>query len=120
MDILANADYKTMDAATYYKLDKELKIGIEKINNFSDNMVLLAQLVNDLYTAVLMEPYSIGSTTQTILAKEIISIINNQCFVSQTDGASNNDIFYYRKLFEKIADKFVTFEGDSRKYFVYC
>ena len=40
MDILANADYKTMDAATYYKLDKELKIGIEKINNFSDNMVL--------------------------------------------------------------------------------
>ncbi len=111
MDILANADYKTMDTAAYYKLDKELKIGIEKINNFSDNMVLLAQLVNDLYTAVLMEPYSIGSTTQTILAKEIISIINNQCFVSQTDGSSNNDIFYYRKSFEEIADKFVAFEG---------
>lgn len=111
MDILVKTDYKTIDAAMYHMLDKELKIGIEKINRLSDNMVLLAQLINDLYTAVLMEAYSIGSTTQTILAKEIIRDINNQCFASQSGGISDNNSSYNGESFEKIADKFIAFEG---------
>lgn len=111
MDILVKVDYKTIDATMYGKLDKELKLGIKKINNLSDNMVLLAQLINDLYTTVLMEEYSIGSTTQTVLAKEIIESINNQCFRSQDGALSNNDSSYNHESFEEIADKFVAFEG---------
>ncbi len=95
----------------YNTLNKELKIGIEKINELSDNIVLLIQLINDLYTVALMKEYSIGSTTQTVLAKEIIESINNQCFGSPDRVASDNDSSYSHELFEKIADKFIAFEG---------
>lgn len=111
MDILVKTDYKTIDVTMYNTLNKELKIGIEKINELSDNIVLLIQLINDLYTVALMKEYSIGSTTQTVLAKEIIESINNQCFGSPDRVASDNDSSYSHELFEKIADKFIAFEG---------
>ncbi len=111
VDILVKTDYKTIDAAMYDTLDRNLKTGIEKINHLSDNMVLLAQLINDLYTAALMEDYSIGSTTQTILAKEIIESINNQCFDLLDGTVSGKERSCNRESFEKIADKFIAFEG---------
>ena len=69
---LKNADYKNLDSSEYTRLRGALDIATEKMNNAADIYVLLAQIINDLYTIILSDNNTIGDNTEVNVAKDII------------------------------------------------
>ncbi len=102
IDQLSGADYSSLDKDEYEKLYGLLKTGAERMNNCADYYVLLASMVNDIYSIVLSNEYSLGDNSETELAQEIISKIN---LAELNEGVVS----------EEILDKFVLFEGKQEK-----
>ena len=69
---LDKADYKNIDSAEYTRLKGALDIATEKMSNAADIYVLLAQIVNDLYTIILSENNTVGDSTEVMTSKDII------------------------------------------------
>lgn len=103
-DTLANADYVSLDEAEYRRLAGALKIGSDMMNQASDIFVMLAQLVNDLYTIMITEEYSLGDVTETVAALKIINAVYNSVTSDE-------------KLSDDILEEFVAFEGVQEKLF---
>ncbi|MBQ4284346.1 MAG: hypothetical protein IJB96_10525, partial [Lachnospira sp.] len=59
LNVLENADYAALDEAAFDNLTGALSLAVEKMTSCADAFVLLAQLVNDLYTVVLTESVAI-------------------------------------------------------------
>lgn len=102
--LLENADYTSLDKDEYKKLHDALQIGAEKVTDLADYFVLLAQMVNDLYTILLTGGYTVGEVEETNLAFSIIEQI-----VMAHNGKD--------ELSEDILEDFTRFEGKPRKEF---
>lgn len=96
--LLENADYTSLDKDEYKKLHDALQIGAEKVTDLADYFVLLAQMVNDLYTILLTGGYTVGEVEETNLAFSIIEQI-----VMAHNGKD--------ELSEDILEDFTQFEG---------
>lgn len=102
--LLENADYTSLDKDEYKKLHDALQIGAEKVTDLADYFVLLAQMVNDLYTILLTGGYTVGEVEETNLAFSIIEQI-----VMAHNGKD--------ELSEDILEDFTRFEGKPGKNF---
>lgn len=69
---LDKADYKNLDQAGYTRLKGALDIATEKMADAADIYVLLAQIVNDLYTIILSDNNTIGDSNEVNASKDII------------------------------------------------
>ena len=69
---LDKADYKNIDQAGYTRLKGALDIATEKMADAADIYVLLAQIVNDLYTIILSDNNTIGDSNEVNASKDII------------------------------------------------
>ena len=100
--LLENADYTSLDKDEYKKLHDALQIGAEKVTDLADYFVLLAQMVNDLYTILLTGGYTVGEVEETNLAFSIIEQI-----VMAHNGKE--------ELSEDILEDFTRFEGKQER-----
>lgn len=69
---LDKADYKNLDGAGYKRLKGALDIATAKMSDAADIYVLLAQIVNDLYTIILSDNNTIGDSNEVNASKDII------------------------------------------------
>lgn len=99
---LENADYNSIDKDGYERLRQLLDTGADKMNSCADSFVLMASMVNDIYTIVLSADMGLGSNTEVELAKEIVSEINK----AELDGTD---------VSVELLDKFVLFEGKQER-----
>ena len=99
---LEAADYSAADNDEYDRLHKLLEAGAEKMNSCADCFVLLASMVNDIYSIVLSDAMSLGNNTEIDLAKDIIAQINE---AERSAG----------EVPEELLDKFVLFEGKQER-----
>ena len=94
---LDKADYKNIDSAEYTRLKGALDIATEKMSNAADIYVLLAQIVNDLYTIILSENNTVGDSTEVMTSKDIIK--------------KSRAVFEEEEDLDEIAALFEAFEG---------
>lgn len=94
---LEKADYKNIDSAEYTRLKCALDIATEKMSNAADIYVLLAQIVNDLYTIILSENNTVGDSTEVMTSKDIIK--------------KSRAVFEEEEDLDEIAALFEVFEG---------
>jgi hypothetical protein len=99
---LKNADYANIDGDEYLRLHGLLETGANKMNKCADLFVLLASMVNDIYTIVLSDAYKLGDTEEVELAREIII----ELYESDAEG---------NRITDEISDKFVRFEGKQER-----
>lgn len=100
---LANADYKNISNEEYQRLKGALTIGAEQMSDFADLYVLMAQLVNDVYTIILTGKNEIGEVEEIAHAKKIIAAVNQGI---ESDGKEFN---------EDILEEFAAFEGKQER-----
>lgn len=98
---LKNADYKNLDSSEYTRLRGALDIATEKMNNAADIYVLLAQIINDLYTIILSDNNTIGDNTEVNVAKDII--------------LKSKSLFEDEQELDEIAELFTAFEGKQER-----
>ena len=98
---LDKADYKNIDSAEYTRLKGALDIATEKMSNAADIYVLLAQIVNDLYTIILSDNNTIGDNTEVNVAKDII--------------LKSKSLFEDEQELDEIAELFTAFEGKQER-----
>ena len=98
---LKNADYKNLDSSEYTRLRGALDIATEKMNNAADIYVLLAQIINDLYTIILSDNNTIGDNTEVKVAKDII--------------LKSKSLFEDEQELDEIAELFTAFEGKQER-----
>ena len=99
---LANADYAELDEQEYRRLQQVLTLATEKMTECADMFVMLAQMVNDVYTIFLMANETLEDISEVAVAKEIISAVN-EAFNGSKD-----------KLSEAL-EKFEYFEGKQER-----
>lgn len=74
---LANADYSSLDEQEYRRLQQVLTLATEKMTECADMFVLLAQMVNDVYTILLTSDETLEDISEVGVAKEIVLAVNN-------------------------------------------
>ena len=94
---LDKADYKNINQQEYTRLKGALDIATQKMSDAADVYVLLAQIVNDLYTIILSGNNTIGDNTEVVTARDIIN-------KSRSVFEDNSDL-------DEIAAMFEAFEG---------
>lgn len=103
LDLLSEADYESLDKAEYNRLSSAVKLGAEKMTDCADAFVLLAQIVNDLYTIVLTDKAAFDDVEEVITAKAVISAVYND-FTAKVP-----------MIDEEVLDRFVLFEGRQER-----
>lgn len=99
---LSNADYNNIDNEEFKRLSDVMHIGAEKMSACADAFVLLAQLINDVYTILLTNENALDNVAETENAKTIISAVL-EAYKSDAD------------IPEEILEKFVEFEGKQER-----
>ncbi len=99
LNVLENADYAALDEVAFDNLTGALSLAVEKMTSCADAFVLLAQLVNDLYTVVLTESVAIVDAEDIDNAKAILSAI----YESYKEGCIAVD--------DDVLERFIAFEG---------
>lgn len=94
---LDKADYKNLDSAGYKRLKGALDIATAKMSDAADIYVLLAQIVNDLYTIILSDNNTIGDSKEVNTSKDIIK--------------KSKAVFEDEQDLDEIAGLFEAFEG---------
>lgn len=97
--VLSRADYARLDEAAFGRLSGALQIGVEKVTACADSFVLLAQMINDIYTIVLTQPVSLGNVAEVENAKAVIDAVRT--------GYNNG----MEELTSDVLERFVQFEG---------
>ena len=100
---LADAGYSDIDEAEYNRLKKILDIAIDKINDYADLFVLLAQVVNDVYTILLTDNYTVDAVKEVQIARDILQQINH--------NYTNNEIAFD----DSVIAGFTFFEGRQER-----
>lgn len=103
LDLLSGADYASLDEAEYNRLSNAVKLGAEKMTDCADAFVLLAQIVNDLYTIVLTDEASFDEVEEVITARAVVSAVYNDF----TEKMPMID--------EEVLERFVLFEGRQER-----
>lgn len=103
LDLLSNADYASLDEAEYNKLSNAVKLGAEKMTDCADAFVLLAQIVNDLYTIVLTDKASFDHVEEVMTANAVVSAVYND-FTAKVP-----------MIDEEVLERFVLFEGRQER-----
>ena len=98
---LDKADYKNLDQAGYTRLKGALDIATEKMADAADIYVLLAQIVNDLYTIILSDNNTIGDSNEVNASKDIIR--------------KSKAVFEDEQDLDEIAVLFEAFEGKQER-----
>lgn len=98
---LDNADYKNLDQPGYTRLKGALDIATQKTSDAADIFVLLAQIINDLYTIILSENNTVGDSTEVKTAKDIIT--------------KSKAVFENEQNLDDIAVLFEAFEGKQER-----
>ncbi len=98
---LAGADYKNIDKAEYARLKGALDIATEKMTDYADVYVLLAQVVNDAITIVLTRRNTLDRIEEIENARRILSNTRNTYI---TGGG-----------YEEIQEEFTVFEGRQER-----
>lgn len=99
---LANADYANIEEAQYRRLSQALLIGTEKMTECADLFVMLAQMVNDVYTILLTKKETLEDISEVTVAKEIIHAVRKG-FAGEESPA------------EEVLSKFEYFEGKQER-----
>lgn len=103
LEMLSEADYASLDEAEYSRLSDAEKLGAEKMVACADAFVLLAQIVNDLYTIVLTDKAALDDVEEVVTAKAVISAVYND-FTAKVP-----------MIDEEVLDRFVLFEGRQER-----
>lgn len=103
LDLLLGADYASIDEAEYNRLSNAVKLGAEKMTDCADAFVLLAQIVNDLYTIVLTGKAAFEDVEEVITAKAVVESVYND-FTAKVP-----------MIDEEVLDRFVLFEGRQER-----
>lgn len=103
LKLLENADYSSLDNASYNNLRNALDIAAEKMTVCADSFVLLTQLVNDLYTIVLTQEVSLTDVAENMTAREIIGAVS----AAYKDGVKAVD--------DSVLERFTEFEGKQER-----
>lgn len=98
---LDKADYKKLDEAGYTRLKGALDIATEKMNDAADVYVLLAQIINDLYTIILSDNNTVGDSNEVNTSKDIIN--------------KSRAVFEAEQELDEIAVLFESFEGKQER-----
>lgn len=98
---LDKADYKNLDQAGYTRLKGALDIATEKMADAADIYVLLAQIVNELYTIILSDNNTIGDSNEVNASKDIIR--------------KSKAVFEDEQDLDEIAVLFEAFEGKQER-----
>lgn len=98
---LAAADYKNIDKDEFVRLKGALDIATEKMTDYADVYVLLAQVVNDALTVVLTRANTLDRIEEIQIAKNVIE--------RTRQGYISGD------RFEDISDEFSVFEGKQER-----
>ncbi len=99
LKVLEGADYANLDKAGYDNLTGALTLAVEKMTACADAFVLLAQLVNDLYTIVLTAPVALVDADDLDNATAIIKAI----YEAYKEGCIMVD--------DSVLERFIAFEG---------
>lgn len=97
--VLTDADYTQLDETAFRRLSGALQIGVEKVTACADSFVLLAQMINDIYTIVLTQPISLGNVAEVENAKAVIEAVRS--------GYNKG----MEELSSDVLKRFVQFEG---------
>lgn len=98
---LAAADYKNIDKDEFVRLKGALDIATEKMTDYADVYVLLAQVVNDALTVVLTRANTLDRIEEIQIAKNVIE--------RTRQGYISGD------RFEDISEEFSAFEGKQER-----
>ena len=98
---LAAADYKNIDKDEFVRLKGALDIATEKMTDYADVYVLLAQVVNDALTVVLTRANTLDRIEEIQIAKNVIE--------RTRQGYISGD------RFEDISEEFSVFEGKQER-----
>ncbi len=95
---LSNADYTQLDEAEYHRLKGALDIATEKMSSVADLFVLLAQMVNDVYTILLTEELALDTDN-------VREVQTSKTILSEILAANDGEIS------EETINRFTLFEG---------
>jgi hypothetical protein len=104
---LRTADYKNITAEQFKALSDRLTLATEMMSSMADLYVLLAQLVNDLYTIFLSMPYAFGEADELKNGREVM-----ECVLS---AFSSGNAELVDEELDRITDVFVGFEGKQER-----
>ncbi len=90
-------DFETMDQETFESRLGQMKAGFEKLNLFTDLMLICQELVNDLYVIFLSRPYAMSELSERESCEAIIKEICQDFKASA--GQLSSDMF---AKFEKL------------------
>ncbi len=97
--VLESADYANLDKAEFDNLSGALRLAVEQMTACADAFVLLAQLVNDLYTVVLTSDVAIVDAEDIGNAMSILKAV----YEAYKEGCIMVD--------DSVLERFVAFEG---------
>lgn len=98
---LAAADYAGLNEEQYVRLKNVLSIATEKMLDCADVLVLLTQVVNDLYTIILMQEHTLQDIGEVTAAADIIREVYNA--------------FAGKRLSDEVISGFEYFEGKQER-----
>lgn len=102
---LANADYAEITESEYTRLKNVMMLATEKMLDCADFFVLLTQIVNDVYTILLMKADTLEDISEVTVAKEIIRTVR-----AAFGGTA--------MLSSEVLGKFEYFEGKQERIFM--
>ncbi len=125
---LRETDYGTLDAEQYEELNRQMQYAADFLKESVDLYVQLADLMNDVYTILLMQPYAAADEEEIAVCRQIVQLVCRKL----EDGASGSlgetaleqliDLEgrqeYLREQYEKLEyylDEILTEEGDLLK-----
>lgn len=98
---LEKADYRTMQLKEYCKLSEKLSNGASYIQNLSDILVALIEIINHLYALLLAMPYAMDVDAQ-------IEAVCSQILQATHERFKEND---FESHLDEVMEKFVEIEG---------
>lgn len=99
LKLLEDADYANLDKVAYDNLTGALTLAVEKMTACADSFVMLAQLVNDLYTVVLTAGVAVVDADDLDNATAIIKAI----YEAYKEGCIAVE--------DTVLERFIAFEG---------
>lgn len=103
INTLANADYTNLDASEFQRLSDALAIGSQKMKNYADLFVMLAQNVNDFYTIILTQSHALENVSEIAQARQAINAVYAGWHKNVSD------------IMDEVQHVFETFEGRQER-----